>query len=93
MDLQIIVTLRYTHKHSLTHTHTHISDGGESSNGRCSVLVLLPSHVLCQAARDDDDIIGNLGHLLYGEIDQTTEGQVLRLEQLGHSKERLSSLC
>ena len=85
-------TKKSTSKHTHTHTPTHVSDGDEGSNGRCSILVLLPGHVLRQTARDDDDIISNLGHLLDGEVDESTEGQVLRLKQLGHRKECLCSL-
>ena len=80
LQLEMVVTttsIHVRHYEYAMYMCTYIGDGAESSNGRGSVLVLLSCHVLRQTAGDDDDIIGNLGHLLDGEVDEPTKGQVM----------------
>jgi len=69
---------------------THIYDTAESPYGTGSILVLLPCHVLGQTAGHYDDVIGYLGHLLDGKVDQSPQSDITRLEELRHTKECLS---
>ena len=72
-------------------TQTYINDTAESPDSTGPVLILLPSHVLGEAAGHNNDIVGYFGHLLDGQIHQPTKSHILRLEELGHTEERLSS--
>lgn len=68
---------------------TYIYDTTECPDSTSPVLVLLPRHVLGQAAGHYDDIISYLGHLLDGKVHQTPQGHIFRLEKFCHSKECL----
>ena len=70
--------------------HGVISDSAQSSNRRTTVRVLFARHVLCQRARDNDDIVGDRGHLFDAQVQHSAEHDVFGLEQLGHGKEGLS---
>lgn len=72
---------------------TYINDGDQGPYGAGSVLVLLPRHVLREAAGHNNDIISYLGHLFDGQVHQSTQGHIFRLEQLRHRKESLRGLC
>lgn len=71
---------------------THVDDAAQCPDGAGPVLVLLASHVLGEAAGHDDDVVGNLGHLLDGQVHQPPQGHVFGLEELCHAKEGLGGL-
>ena len=53
---------------------------------KCPYKILIP-------ARYNDDIIGNCRHFFDGEIDKSSQGNVLRLKQLRRCKKHFSCLC
>lgn len=69
--------------------HGIISDSAKSSNRWTTVRVLLARHVLGQRAGDNDDVIGDGGHLFDAQVKHSSEHDIFGLEQLGHGKEGL----
>ena len=72
--------------------HGVVGDAAEGADGRSAVRVLLARHVLGERAGDDDDVVGDVGHLLDAQVEHAAEEHVLGLEQLGHGEERRRGL-
>ena len=62
--------------------HGPIGNGTECPDSRGAVEILLAGHVLHETAGDNDDIIGNVSHLLDGEVDHSAKLNIATLEKL-----------